>query len=373
MDAPAGSAGGSTAAGAARTQKGQKMGTAAKDCLVLFDTSINGRLEPGWSAGVLYQRTKTIKAGDMVEVVCFPIWDRSAGASARREADRERHREAQARLDEKNAQKRFARLVHANFGRGDYYMTCEYPTHQQPQDEKQALKGIQNYLRRVKDWRTRRGMPPLKYLYVTERTDSRTYGTRYHHHIILSGDGMDRDTLETLWIKKHGGLCNGRALQPDTGGLLLGLSCYMLKNKNSRTMAQDGKNPQAHVGRRWNASKNLKQPIISTADHKISIRKAGQIAEAVKEEAARIFQKLHPDCVLMEYEVKRSPWAAGVYIYAVMRRVSSSGAQKAQAYKKPLGGGLSSGFRSPHSGSREHHEQPYCNINSAGKQPSARK
>lgn len=336
-----------------RRRKGQNVGTAAKDCLVLFDTSINGRLEHGWSAGILYQRTKTIKAGDMVEMVCFPIWDRSTSRSARREADRERHREAQARLDEKNAQKRFARLVHANFGEGDYYLTCEYSTHQQPQDEKQALKGVQNFLRRVKDWRTRRGMQPPKYLYVTEQTNSKAYGTRYHHHIIITGNGMDRDSMEALWIKKHGGLCNCRAIQPDKEGLLLGLSRYMLKNKKSRTMAQDGKNPQAHVGRRWNASKNLKQPVVTTADHKISIRKAGQIAEAVKESAAHIFQKLHPDCALIEYEVKRSPWAAGVYIYAAMRRISSSGTKKAQAYKKPPELGQSSGFDSLHSNTRD--------------------
>ena len=34
----------------------------------------------------------------------------------------------------------------------------------------------------------------------------------------------------------------------------------------------------------------------------------------------QIFAKLYPDCELLEVSAKRSQWAAGVYVYAEMRR-----------------------------------------------------
>lgn len=337
------------------------MHTAAEDCIALFDTDTGGRLAPNWEKGVLYQRTHTIRAGNMVEVICFPIWDRSTASSMRKEADKEKHRAAQARTDEKNAKRRLARLVNANFDAEDMFATCEYPPNAQPTDEKQAQRGMQNFLRRVKDWRKKNGLQPPKYIYVTERTESAVHGVRYHHHVILSGDGMDRETLESLWTKKRGGYCNSRRIQPQ-GMNLTGLCCYLLKDKKGRTMAKDGKNPQTHIGRRWNASKNLIQPTINTADKKISIRKAGRIAVAVQEEAASIFQRLYPDCVLMEYEVKRSPWAAGLYIYAVLRQRTPDSLKKRGQIKKPSGGGASRRASPPAQQTGNIHEQHDYNV-----------
>ena len=42
------------------------MDTSARDCMVLFDTSVEGKLACGWDSGVLHQRTRTVKAGPMV-------------------------------------------------------------------------------------------------------------------------------------------------------------------------------------------------------------------------------------------------------------------------------------------------------------------
>ena len=46
------------------------MDTSAKDCLVLFDPSVEGKLACGWESGALQQRTWTVKAGPMVYVDC---------------------------------------------------------------------------------------------------------------------------------------------------------------------------------------------------------------------------------------------------------------------------------------------------------------
>lgn len=298
------------------------MDTSAKDCIVLFDTSTGGRLAPGWEAGVLNQRTKTIKAGPMVYVECYPVWDCHRAKTAKSEAKKEAHRRAQEKLNRRNARKKLDRLVNANFGEGDLIITCTYGHGKQPADDAQAARDIRNYMQRIKYKRKRLGLPEMRYIYVTEITTSAQYGVRYHHHVIMSG-GISRDEAEACWGKKHGGICNAKKCQP-TDRHLTGFSRYLTEDKRERTMEADGKNPQRKMRRAWTPSKNLTDPDdhATQADKKISIRKAGRIAETVEDfaRAKEIFAKLYPECELLEITAKRSQWAAGVYIYAELRR-----------------------------------------------------
>ena len=97
----------------------------------------------------------------------------------------------------------------------------------------------------------------------------------------------------------------------------------MKLNKGSRTLEIDGKNPQQWATRRrWNPSKNLVDPLETVADKKISICKAGRIAEAAADfgQMQAVFEKLYPDYELLEVQAKQSPWASGVYIYAELAR-----------------------------------------------------
>lgn len=297
------------------------MDTSAKDCMVLFDTSVEGRLAAGWEAGVVHQRTKTTKAGPMVYVECFPVWDTQHAAAAKSEAKREAHKRAQEKLNAKNARKKLIRKVNANFGAGDLIITCEYAQGKQPGDDAQAGRDVRNFLRRVKTMRARRGLPELKYIYITERTESARYGVRWHHHVILSGDGVTREEAEECWTRRHGGLCNTRRAQPQEKHLS-GFACYLTMDKRER----EGRTPQHKaMARRWNCSKNLAEPVETIADKKISIRKAGRIATAAVEQAREIFARLYPECELLEVEAKQSQWAAGVYIYAELRRRKGHG------------------------------------------------
>ena len=297
--------------------------TSAADCLVLFDTSVEGRLTEGWASGALMQRTKTTKAGPMVYVECYPVWEAKTAREAKSEAKKERHRRAQEKLNEKNAAKRLVRLVNENFGAGDLILTLEYPKEKGPADEAQAMRDVQNYLRRIKGLRDKKGLPPMKYVYVVEETHSAQYGVRYHHHVIMSG-GITRDEAEAKWLGKHGGYCNARSAQPDEKHLT-GFAHYLTRGKGGRSMEKDGKNPQMRaMRRRWNCSKNLTDPDerATTADKKISVRKAGRIAEAMDnfDRAREIFEKLYPDCKLLEITARRSKWTTGVYICAELRR-----------------------------------------------------
>lgn len=66
---------------------------------------------------IVKYRTKTIKSGNFLEVEVYPIWDtRSATARARRTKE---SREAQKRLNYKNATKNVIRLINANFTDSD--------------------------------------------------------------------------------------------------------------------------------------------------------------------------------------------------------------------------------------------------------------
>ena len=302
------------------------MDTSARDCLVLFDTSIGGRLESGWAAGVLHQRTRTIKAGPMVYVECYPVWDTRRALAARKEAKKEAHAKAQAKLDAKNREKKVEYLTNNNFGAGDIILTAEYPLNQQPGSAEQAKRDIVNFLRRVKDAREKKGLPPIRYIYVTEWTQSEKYGIRWHHHVIVSGDGMTREEAEAKWTDKHKGFCNSRRAQPNERHLS-GFARYLTQNKLDRA----DRNPQGKAkGRTWGHSRGLKLPAESVADKKISIRKVGRVAETVEDfsRAKEIFERLYPGCELLEVSAKRSEWAAGVYVRALLRRTDEKPEKK---------------------------------------------
>ena len=191
------------------------MDTSAKDCLVLFDTSVEGKLACGWESGVLHQRTRTVKAGPMVYVDCYPVWDTAHARAANTEAKKEAHAKAQKRLDAKRRELKVEQLTNANFGAQDLILTMEYPLNRQPESGEKAKADIVNYLRRVNYARTKRGLLPLRYIYVTEWTQSEKYGLRWHHHVIMSGDGMTREEVEEKWTSRHKGFCNTRRAQPN--------------------------------------------------------------------------------------------------------------------------------------------------------------
>ena len=173
------------------------MDTSARDCMVLFDTSVEGKLACGWDSGVLHQRTRTVKAGPMVYVDCYPVWDTAHARAASTEAKKEAHARAQKRLDAKNRANRLERLVNANFGAGDIMLTCEYPAGRQPGSDEQAKRDIRNMMNRVKRMRSRRGLPALRYIYITERTECSAYGVRWHHHVRRRADARgDRGEVD---------------------------------------------------------------------------------------------------------------------------------------------------------------------------------
>lgn len=172
----------------------------------------------------------------------------------------------QRNLNDKNAKRYFKQVVKTNFGDEDLHVTLTYAI--EPETLEEGIKEVVNYLRRVANRRKKEGLPPLKYVLITEGGDGKK---RIHHHIIMNG-GLDRDVIENLWRrpKKKGqqkgeriGYANTKRLQPNDNGLEE-ISGYLMKNPKGM--------------KRWSGSQNLVKPEYRFNDFKYSRREVEKIA-----------------------------------------------------------------------------------------------
>lgn len=213
-------------------------------------------------------REKKYICGEYLDVFIYPVFQTGKHRGGKREK-RNPSTEVQKKLNQRHREEKLARLLHANFTPEDLEIHLTYRG-EQPGSDKEAARNQRNYVRKIQRLRKRLGLPPLKYIAVTERGKR---GGRYHHHITVSG-GIDRDTLESMW--EHG-RANSRRLQFDENGLA-GLAHYIVKSPVG--------------GKAWSASKNLVDPEPKTRDGRISGRKARELAEQ-KQDSTR-FEKLYP-------------------------------------------------------------------------------
>lgn len=274
----------------------------------IADESTEQRLDRLRHGQVWGYRTRTTWSGPLLEVQLYPLL---LNREARREAKRHLSRVAQQNLNERNARLRFRRLLQANFDKGDLVMTLTYAGTYIPTEE-EAHQHIAEYLRAIRKYRERRGMPGLKYLYVIEAGGQGGREKRVHHHVVMSR--MDRDTAEQIWGR---GRANSRTLQPDADGSLDGLAHYITKEKQQPRQPAEGR---VTSRKRWQGSRNLRNPRERTADHKISKRRVQRVAEDCRVAAKEIFEKLYPDYAFSDCEVKTSVFVAGAYIYTTMYR-----------------------------------------------------
>lgn len=274
-------------------------------------------------------RTRTIRAGDSLEVESFPIT--RIDTCAREEAKRRKTTIAQQRLNDRNAQNRIRRLLETNFTSRDIVLhpTFDYGFIDRgtsnvddmiramrrqglPMDEDDARKIIRNFIKRLRrKWIHNGGRcEDFKYLYVVESTreprdgDDNPLPARYHFHMVISGAGiLSIDDINAAWDR---GYTKAQALDMRYNGLA-GLAKYISKQLGKRH-------------RRWACSQNLSDPEIRISNRKISRRRAAMVAADVQANAREIFAKLYPEYALEEAVVKYSAFVAGAYIYARMRR-----------------------------------------------------
>jgi len=239
--------------------------------------------------------------------------------------------EAIARANARNARKYFERKMNANFCDRDYRIDLTYAEDPLP-DAAQAQRDVQNYLRRVKYACKKQGLTPPRYMGVSEGKREGSRQKRVHHHIVISC-GLSREELEAIWKK---GRVRTDRLQADRYGYTA-LARYLMKEPEG--------------AKRYFCSRNLKEPVITVSDTKLSLRKAERIAQSAEECAPAIFTKLYPDHEFLDCQVKRSDFVAGVYIYVRLRK-NQIKQQRRDARCLDGGGGAVSAGRSRTDGRR---------------------
>jgi len=226
-------------------------------------------------------REKKIYSGDYLEVEIFPVLKPpgSRGKKAKPTSD------AQTLLNSNNAAKRLTRLLNTNFTADDIKCELTYASEHLPDSDAQAARDLQNYLRRIKRFLKKQGLPELKYITVTEKG---TRSGRYHHHIVMSGGILPADVAR-IWGKGY--VMKIQPLQfTETG--VAGIAWYMAGNKR-------GEITEPLFYKRWNASRNLKKPTEPPGnDYRISRKRAREMAAGIFEREA--FERLYPGYVFVD-------------------------------------------------------------------------
>lgn len=234
-------------------------------------------------------REKKYTCGEYLDVFIYPVFEEGKHSGGKRKK-RKPSTDAQKKLNKRHREEKLVRLLHANFTPEDLEIHLTYRV--QPGSDEEAARLLRNYIRRIQRLRKKLGLPPLKYIVVTERGKR---GGRYHHHITING-GIDRDTLESMW--EHG-YANSRRLQFTEDGLA-GLGHYIVKSP---------------VGKKaWTASKNLVDPEPKTRDGYISGKEARELAKNIQDNTK--FEKLYPGYLMSAAEAFHNDVNGGCYLVA---------------------------------------------------------
>ena len=207
---------------------------------------------------------------------------------------------SQRNLNDKNSRRYLVRLVNINFGEGDLWCTFGWDEEHFPENEERARKDIGNFIKKINRRRKKAGKENIKYIYILAYCDYE----RPHFHIIMTGEGIDRDELEQMWTK-----CkrkNTRRIRPDDDFLMTGIATYISANP--------------HGSKRWCPSKKLKKPKEPTRSYskfrKCQILKMAKDFEVLKEN----MEKAYKGYRFLDAEVKHNGVTAEFYIYARMIR-----------------------------------------------------
>lgn len=252
---------------------------------------------------------KEITSGKQFEVEIYPEFTRMDDIPE--EGKKRDNSKAQKNLNSKNASKYLVRLINANFTRDDIWITLTYSQGNEPDSMDEAVRNMQNFVKRVNYQREKRGLTNAKYIYVTEHSPDAKI--RWHHHLIMDGL-MDSDTVEKIWRK--GKRNQSRRLEPDEYGLA-GMAIYVTKEKDRKKGEK-----------RWNSSVGLKKP----KERKVHSKRPEAGKGAYKPIAKYIdgfvrdravledqLKRWYPDKLMMDSEVYFNDFNGMFYIRARMR------------------------------------------------------
>lgn len=268
------------------------------------------------------QKTRSTKAGEMIEIESFPAFlHRVDYSRAKKEYC---STEKQKNLNEKYARRKLVRLINANFTRNDIWGTFGWDFERMPETLDDAQHEVVKWINRINYRRKKNRLKNLKYIYVIESTEGKTEKgepeTKYHVHIVMDGAG-DRDEIEKLW--KGGAYPQTRRLVIKDFGGLTGLATYISKCPEGR--------------RRWAQSKGLRKWTSKPTESfsrfsKASVEGMGKNREAIK----GIMEKEYPGYAYSEdypAEIKYNQNIGGFYLYCRMYKKQESKKTKGEERK----------------------------------------
>ncbi len=236
----------------------------------------------------MFIREKRITCNNYIEIDIIPR-PHEVRSRGKRSKKKRISRPEQQNLNAKNARRYLLQLTQGNFTEEDIFFTATYKEKYLPSTVEEASKNIDNFFKRVRYHRKKRGLPPLKYISIIEQRA----GGRLHHHIIING-GLDRDFIESLWSVGRGknkeslGIVNTKRLQTDANGLEA-LGTYLAKDPKGR--------------KRWTSSQNLVRPEIVKNDWKYSKKKVREVGLS-NDGGAEFFRKRYPNIRITGIDVK---------------------------------------------------------------------
>lgn len=238
-------------------------------------------------------REKKYYCGEYLEVDIFPVFEYQKGRSKKRKPTSE----TQKRLNQRNAERKLIRLLNTNFTKRDIRFDLTYKDELCPCTPEDAQREMQNFLRRVKRYRKKNGLPDLKYVAVTEIGKR---NGRVHHHIVMNG-GIDVTELAEIWGR---GYTTAKPLQFDEYGIV-GIAKYLVK--------------EPVLKKRWCASRNLEQPKTSQRDGRIPKYKVKELAESGSDNRKEI-ERLYTGYSLSDVKPYYNEINAGIYLTVRMQR-----------------------------------------------------
>lgn len=193
---------------------------------------------------------RTTRAGRTIEVEYYysSVYNKRGGS---RKDKVKPTREEQIRVNNRAAERKLRLLIANNYGYGDYHLVLDYIRRKgEPERTREQMQhDIQVFLRELRKEYRKAGLE-LKYIHVMEIGRK---GARHHHLVV---NHIDVRVLQQAWYKAYEGHNRVKVFPLDDTGNYADLASYLIKYTTEHL--RDAERMQ---GKRWNASKNLTQPV----------------------------------------------------------------------------------------------------------------
>lgn len=258
--------------------------------------------------GVNYT-TKTIQSGNLFEVEIFPHFSsKNLPKGIIRKGET---KQSQRNLNDANSRKKLRRIVHHNFGPGDYWCTFTFSEEELPKGFSELAGKRKLFFEKINRLRKNKGLEGnARYVYVEEEGE---YGTeRFHLHIIMDSE-LTKEEVESKWTW---GRVNIRTINYHGDRSMMGLCKYICKDPETYKKTAfriKGK-------RKWGRSKgNLTEPIPSydRSFNKFNKKKVNQLARN-QNSIEEVMENTYPNYYFKEAELKYNEETGLFYIYVLM-------------------------------------------------------